>query len=351
MGLSEVVPSTSRSIVQALGGGRMTAAFCVSVTGLVWLLAGGAPAANAADCANEATRVGASADLPNCRAYEMVSPADKGGQDVVASPVFGFDSVPVLSTDGESVAFESYGAFSEPNSNGVISNYLARRAPAAWNSEKISPPIEPNPSLNTAAAEAFTPDFAVSVFLGPWNPPLAPGASPGTSNLYLRDNSDGSFSLVSAGAPPELGQSEWAPVAVSEDGSHVIFGANGIELTPDASETISPFLYVWDRATETLTLEARLPDESVSPAAVTLAGQTGSAARSIPPTRSPATAPASTSKPSATGARRRSSCGSTTARPRKSPPRSGPRRPPPNRPTSSSPRMTAKSRSSPAPSC
>jgi hypothetical protein len=274
MGLSEAV--ASESAAGARNRSRTIGALCATLLGLAVCLAFGARQAAAAEsCGNEATRVGPSADLPDCRAYEMVSPVEKAGQDVVASPVFGFDSVPVISMDGEVVAFESYGAFAEPHSNGVISNYLARRGSGNWQTEQISPPIEPNPSLNTAAAEAYTPDFAMSAILGPWNPPLVPGASPGTSNLYLRDNSDGSLRLVSAGAPPELGQEEWAPVAVSADGSHVIFGANGVELTPDASETTSPFLYDWDTATETVTLEARLPDESVSPAPVTLAGQTG----------------------------------------------------------------------------
>lgn len=255
---------------------RVLAAFCVPLLGVALILiVGGRPATAAEACRNEALRIGPSADLPTCRAYEMVSPPDKAGQDVVASPVFGFDSVPVISNDGERVAFESYGAFAEPNSNGVISNYLSQRGSGGWQTEQISPPIAPIPSLDTAAAEAYTPDLAMSALLGPWNPPLTQDASPGTANLYLRDNSDGSYRLVSAGAPPELGQTEWAPVAVSEDGSHVIFGIFGVELTTDAAETTSPFLYDWDAATGTVTLEARLPDESVSPASVTLAGQTG----------------------------------------------------------------------------
>ena len=45
-----------------------------------------APAAPKTDCPNQAFRTGVSAPLPDCRAYEMVSPVDKGGDDVF-SPV------------------------------------------------------------------------------------------------------------------------------------------------------------------------------------------------------------------------------------------------------------------------
>ncbi len=350
MGLSEVVPSTSRSIVQALGGGRMTAAFCVSVTGLVWLLAGGAPAANAADCANEATRVGASADLPNCRAYEMVSPGRQGRA--------GRRRQPGLRLRLRPGALDGRRKRRLRVLRRVLRTQLQRRH------QQLPRPSRPRRlELRADLAADRTQSVAqhgsrrgVHARLRGVRVPrsLEPTAGSrrlaGTSNLYLRDNSDGSFSLVSAGAPPELGQSEWAPVAVSEDGSHVIFGQRDrtharclrndlpvpLCLGP-GDRNAHPRGKAARREREPRRGDPRRPD------------RLRRLVQSRPPDlqrRLPHLLRNPRPRGHAAGLLR-----STTARPRKSPPRSGPRRPPPNRPTSSSPRMTAKSRSSPAPSC
>ena len=49
----------------------------VAIAVLAW-----APTADAAACPNESLRAGSSAQLPDCRAYEMVSPADMNGNGV-----------------------------------------------------------------------------------------------------------------------------------------------------------------------------------------------------------------------------------------------------------------------------
>ena len=77
----------------------------------------GAPAASNADgCSNEQLRVETgSTRLPDCRAYELVSPgAEKHGLDVG----IGENPAPV-STNGERVVYNSAGAFDGATQAGV----------------------------------------------------------------------------------------------------------------------------------------------------------------------------------------------------------------------------------------
>ena len=55
---------------------------CLCVLGLAAFLGSSAPSAGAQACPNEGFRNGPSANLPDCRAYELVTPADKEGQEV-----------------------------------------------------------------------------------------------------------------------------------------------------------------------------------------------------------------------------------------------------------------------------
>jgi hypothetical protein len=103
---------------------------------------GATPALAAEPCANEQRRLESktnpataqpySTGLPECRAYEMVSPLYKQSHD--AGPVASF-GMPVA-PDGETVGFASEGAFAEPENyriNILPANvYLSRRGPSGW---------------------------------------------------------------------------------------------------------------------------------------------------------------------------------------------------------------------------
>ena len=62
------------------------------------------------------------AGLPDNRAWEMVSPADKGGSDILGSM---FQTV--SSEDGDAISFASSGAFAGSGGTGIIANYVAQR--------------------------------------------------------------------------------------------------------------------------------------------------------------------------------------------------------------------------------
>jgi hypothetical protein len=136
--------------------------------------------------------------LPDGRAYELVSPAQKIGQVFPREPfsVFGSCSeclpgitiqmMPMQSTpDGEALLYEG-----QPFSAGLASGaneYLARRGAGGWGTESLSGPAFQNIAAQGYAA--FSTDLSRGVIYQA-NPPLTPNA-PGRgglafANLYLR---------------------------------------------------------------------------------------------------------------------------------------------------------------------
>jgi hypothetical protein len=215
------------------------------------------PEEGAASCPND-PRVGPSIYLPDCRAYEMVSPPDKEGLQVLG--LDGLEIVgPLGAQDGTSATFNTQGAFGEPAANGLVSTYFSQRSGSGWSSKYISPPLEPYGFIIASLFYGFTPSLEEGVIFGGWNPPLTPDASPGTSNLYVENTSSGSFRLVSVGAPADAEEIFWSVGGVSDDGSHVVFS------TPDklagdcGPPAIADYFCAWSAATGELSLIGRAP--------------------------------------------------------------------------------------------
>lgn len=93
--------------------------------------------AAADSCANSAFRVGASADLPDCRAYEMVSPVDKGGGDIAVPEQGEFRQAAL---DGDRMTYSSATAFGDAYRGAFVSQYLATRGTGGWSSHALNPP-------------------------------------------------------------------------------------------------------------------------------------------------------------------------------------------------------------------
>jgi hypothetical protein len=243
-----------------------------------------AAAANT-ECPNQAFRTAASATLPDCRAYEMVSPLDKNNGDVVGIEVSG---APAQSApEGDSFAFAARNAFAEPESAPFFSQYLAARDPeAGWKSRSLNAPrsanslyIGGNPSLNPRYP-FFTPDLCSSWLWQNTDVTLSAGAPAGFPALYRRDNcgiGEGSYELLSGTAAPpgfnpsaEVHNSNFVTViqGFSADGSVSVFSADA-SLTPDTST--DPGIYqVYASSEGQLHLISFLPPKSgVAKAAVT----------------------------------------------------------------------------------
>jgi hypothetical protein len=151
-------------------------------------------------CPNEALRGGASAALPDCRAYEMVSPIDKEGGDIITELDFTAKKAKrdQSAESGNRFTYSAYRAFGDAETSPFTSQYLAERTPGGWLSHDISPPRGVGIAFETAASAAifyseyqvFSPNLCNAWLTTATGtaPPLAPGAEPFNFNIYRRTN-------------------------------------------------------------------------------------------------------------------------------------------------------------------
>lgn len=173
-----------------------------------------------ASCPNDARRAeDNSTKLPECRAYEMVSPVEKGLRPVAPgawTPAEGPADRVMYNAEGSFAGDLSGDPFGKP--------YLARRGSEGWVSEALSPP----PSLGKQMFSQLTgSDAQLTEFL---TAPMAVGEyarnigtteeSP-TGTLYLR-RADGSYSPASPLIGPVGGVGQFKTLY------NAMFGAGGV---------------------------------------------------------------------------------------------------------------------------
>jgi hypothetical protein len=192
--------------------------------------------------ANEAFRTGPSALLPDCRAYEMVSPLDKEGGDIVvlsAGASLGPAVLNQSAVSGSRLAYGSLRAFGDAPASVWTSQYIAARGPEGWRSHAISPPhgpllYEAVGDLADTEFKAFSPDLCEAWLRTVSDPTLAPGAIEGYPNLYRgRDKECGakSYEALTTVKPPHIASGERPGYlflelqGTSSDGSRAIYAA------------------------------------------------------------------------------------------------------------------------------
>ena len=192
-----------------------------------------------AACPNEALRIGLSAALPDCRAYEMVSPPDKNGHSVQGgnSPA----QYGQAATNGGAVSYHADGAFPGAAA-GAFGEYISSRGPGGWTTQFPLPPQAYSYSLGIVEAfmAFYSPDLSKGILEDASDsPPLIageqePGGTAKVSNLFLRDNATGAYQLINFPAPG-LTPAPYQPTfdGASADFSTVIFNAPAA-LTPEA---------------------------------------------------------------------------------------------------------------------
>jgi hypothetical protein len=172
---------------------------------VVLVLPAGAGAAEG--CLNEALRQEqGSGFLPDCRAYEMVTPVYKAGHEF---------SLSSFSSDGNRVFLESFGvvagAVGESEDRSGPAVYLGSRTDSGWQLTPVNAPVTEFDQSEPAAVEA---DSGLSL----WNQ-HTPTQSLGIQDLYVRSSDGSEYSLVGPQNSPNT------PLEREETSSGLVAGA------------------------------------------------------------------------------------------------------------------------------
>lgn len=200
------------------------------------------------DCPNQGFRVGASARLPDCRAFEMVSPGDKDGADIVTLKGHGKHQAGFFQSalDGGGFTYSSYRAFGQTVSAPYSSQYLAARGTGGWSSTSISPPRENGSFYGDGSGLAlvsdyklFSPSLSRAWLRFDTDPPLDPEAQPGYTALYRRDNGSGGYEALNRVKPPKASSETFLVElqGVAADDNSAVFRAND-KLTTNGTNAV-----------------------------------------------------------------------------------------------------------------
>jgi hypothetical protein len=192
-----------------------------------------------ASCPNERARIEQpyGLGLPDCRAYELVSPPDTEGSEFVGT-------LNHAAVSGEAVAYGSQGSFSGPVGAQLESAYVSRRGSDGWSTQNITPPTKIGTSgtiRENYLASIFTPELTKGV-LFQLGGTLGSEVPAGYDDLYVADFAERTYQTVTNIPPPGIPPYENRELnyiypfvwGASADLSHVVFNQNAA-LTPGAS--------------------------------------------------------------------------------------------------------------------
>jgi hypothetical protein len=272
---ARLLGSTTRLFREGIGLMRLRVLFVCLVLGcLVGVVPGDAVAGEG--CENEARRLEqGSVGLPDCRAYELVTPVDKDSGEphavVVGLYEAGLEAVKGAraSVSGDRMAWDS--EYPLPGSATPGLDYLSMRGADGWSSENVMPPQTVAKGLlcpELAGMVAYSSDLSKGILAdgfaqtgsfknenlncGHDEPRLVPGEPEGFQNLFLRDDDAPSYQLVNV-TPPDAPAPVVAPgnnlqyypaafLGGSSDLSHVVFEE---ELPLTAGAPSGDDLYEW----------------------------------------------------------------------------------------------------------
>jgi hypothetical protein len=116
-------------------------------------------------CPNEALRTGASANLPDCRGYEQLTPVDKEGAREPFTYGLAIGAGVAVSPNGEHAMLEAEVSYGSSPASGQGPYFFSREGSGGWRMTSASP--QPATSVDHVDPELFDPDltsFAFSSF-------------------------------------------------------------------------------------------------------------------------------------------------------------------------------------------
>ncbi|HEX5593480.1 MAG TPA: hypothetical protein VFX35_09040 [Solirubrobacterales bacterium] len=202
------------------------------------LFAGGiAPKATASECPNEALRVGASASLPDCRAYELVSPPDSDGRwfqslwdsgFLNSSNMFPSD---LITRSGDSVIFTTTNApLGAAGATGTLDLYQVTRSAEGWRLARRLTPSGPESIRPLPGGVSADHRYAFVYVEPPFDGrPSGTLASNGAADYF--GSPDGSFELTGIGSVGGVAVSERLSQGryISEGAEHVLFSTGQLK--------------------------------------------------------------------------------------------------------------------------